>query len=178
MGNGDACGRRLCRQGGRSIYCNHLHLLPNQIRCELWQSIELILSPAVHDRNVFSFDKTSILQAPMECAQAIRECLGRRAVEEAHDRHRRLLRARCKRPCNHAAENSREMSSCDCRRFEPWPHRSSIDPTISRLPRNLYKTDHMPVRVAEHSAGHHPTTAVIGAVSAFFWRRADGEGHM
>src|SRR6516165_1917033 len=59
--NGDACGRRLCRQGGGSIYCNHRHPSPNQIRCELWQSIDLILTPAVHDRDVLSFDEGSIL---------------------------------------------------------------------------------------------------------------------
>src|SRR5262245_31108100 len=73
---------------------------------------KLILTPAVHDRDVFSFDKASILQAPMECAQAVRECLRRRAVEEAYGRHRRLLRARRERPRgNRAAEEGDEVAA-------------------------------------------------------------------
>lgn len=44
------------------------HPSPNQIGCELWQSSESILSPAVHARDVLSFDEARTLQAPMECA--------------------------------------------------------------------------------------------------------------
>ena len=87
---------------------------PNQIRCKLRQSINLILTPAVHDRDVLSFDKANILQAPMECAQAVRECLRRRAVEEAHGRHRGLLRMRRERPRGRsAAEQDDEIAPSD-----------------------------------------------------------------
>jgi hypothetical protein len=67
-----------------------------------------------------SFRSASILQAPMECAQAVGECFRRRAVEEAHGRHCRLLRARCQRPRGRRAASRRLIRS---------PHRHVRGPT-------------------------------------------------
>src|SRR5262245_61156015 len=109
--DGDGCGRSLCRQRRRTICGNHRHPSPNQLRCELWQSIRLILSPAVHYRDVLSFDEAGIFQAPVECAQAVSERFGRGAVEEANRRNRRLLRARRERPRRRAAEQRDELAA-------------------------------------------------------------------
>jgi hypothetical protein len=95
----DGCVRRLgrhCRnrtQGG-----DHGDLPVNQIGHQLGQSIRLILGPAVYDRHVLAFDIVGILEALAECAQPVRDRIGRCAVEEADHRHRRLLRPRRERP--------------------------------------------------------------------------------
>ena len=84
---------------------------PNQIRCEPWQSIDLIFYPSGTRSRHSLLRKASILQAPMECAQAFRECLRRRAIEEAHGRHHRLLCPRRERPRCRAAREGDELAS-------------------------------------------------------------------
>src|SRR5262249_20695865 len=68
---------------------------------------KLVLGPAVHNRDVLSFDKAGILQATVKCPQAVREHLRRGAVEEPNHRHRRLLRVRRERPCGGCTADER-----------------------------------------------------------------------
>src|SRR5262245_33242286 len=70
----------------------------DQIGCQLWQPIELALSPAVLDRDVLAFGIARILQAPAKCTQAFREPVGRYGAEETDYWHRRLLRPCRQRP--------------------------------------------------------------------------------
>src|SRR5262245_20015672 len=75
------------------------------------QSIDLILSPAVDDRYVVALDIAGVLEALVECAQTIHRRVRRLAVAEPDYRHRRLLRARRKRPCHRrAAEQGDELA--------------------------------------------------------------------
>src|SRR5262249_28833865 len=106
--DGDGCGRSFCRQHRRTIRGNHRHPSSNQIRCEHRQSIRLILRPAVHYRDILSFDEAGMLQALLECAQAVSERLGRGAVEEPDHWHRGLLRPRRQRPRRRRAAEHRD----------------------------------------------------------------------
>src|SRR5262249_15047845 len=156
--DGDGCGRSLCRQRRRTIRGNHRHPAPNQLRCELWQSIRLILSPAVHYRDILSFDEADILQATVECAQAVSECLGRGAVEEANRRHGRLLCARRKWPgCCCTAEQRDELAALHSITSSARPVSGSdtVSPSalaILRLRTSVYLT----ARVTGRSVGFSP----------------------
>src|SRR6516162_7726018 len=62
----------------------------------------------------------------MECAQAVWECLRRRAVEEAHGRHPRLLRARRERPRGRrAAEQGDELAPFQLSELHSSPSQST-----------------------------------------------------
>ena len=74
------------------------------------QSIHLIFGPAVFDRDVLALDMAGFFEALAKCAQAVGERVGRCAVEKPDHRHRRLLRARRKRP-RAAAPPSSVMNS-------------------------------------------------------------------
>ncbi len=50
----------------------------------------------------------------MECAQTVRARVSSCGVEEPDHRHRRLLRARRKRPCRRAAEQRYEIAAFHC----------------------------------------------------------------
>ena len=94
--------------GGTAGRGDHGDLPANQIGRQRRQSIELIVGPAILDRHVLALDKAGLLQALAECAQAIRERVGRCGVEEPDHRHRRLLRARRERPRRRRAAEQRD----------------------------------------------------------------------
>jgi len=58
----------------------------------------LTFGPAIFDSNVLTFDVTHLAQTAAECSDELRKPCGRRVGEIADHRHRRLLRARRKRP--------------------------------------------------------------------------------
>src|SRR5262245_16508642 len=65
----DGCGRRLgcnCRWG--VMRSDHCYLTPDQIGCEVWQSIGLGLRPAILDRHVLALGITGFTNALPECA--------------------------------------------------------------------------------------------------------------
>jgi hypothetical protein len=89
---------------------NHGNLAPNQFTSECRQLIKLVLGPAVFDCDVLALDQAAVLEALTKCAEQMRVGGGRCAVEEADDRHRRLLRARPERPRGRAAEQRHELA--------------------------------------------------------------------
>src|SRR5262249_48037712 len=75
---------------------------------------DLILGEAVHDCDVLALDIAGVLEALAKRAQTVRHHVGRSAVEEPDHRHRRLLRARRKRPRNGSAgQKADEISTTD-----------------------------------------------------------------
>ena len=83
----------------------------NEVSRQLRQPIELILRPAVFDRDVLALDIAGVFEALAKCAQTLRKRVGRRGVEEPDHRHRRLLRPRRERPrCRRAAEQRDELA--------------------------------------------------------------------
>src|ERR1700730_155730 len=78
---------------------DHRHLTAYQIGCEVWQSVGLVLRPAIFDRQILAFDITSFFQNLAERAQAVCVKVGRIDGKESYHRHRGLLRTRRKRPC-------------------------------------------------------------------------------
>ena len=93
-------GRRLDGDGwsGSAMRDDDRDLPANKIGRQPRQPVELVLGPAVFDRDVLAFDIPCVLQALAKSAQAIRETLGRYRAEETDHRHRRLLRPRRERP--------------------------------------------------------------------------------
>src|SRR6516164_2801707 len=87
---------------------NHGKLAPNQFTSECRQLIKLVLGPAVFDCDVLALDQAAVLEALTKCAEQMRVGGGRCAVEEADDRHRRLLRARRERPSSRQAAEKRD----------------------------------------------------------------------
>src|SRR5262249_24769003 len=106
-GREDDRNRRCCRLGHRGrrngAYGNHRHLTANQVGRECGQSIIVTLCPAIFDRNVLAFDVAGLLQTLAEGGHVTRVSLWRCAVEEPDHRHRRLLRARRKRPSGYTS---------------------------------------------------------------------------
>src|SRR5262249_12228213 len=90
---------------------SHGNLAPNQFTSECRQLIKLVLGPAVFDCDVLALDQAAVFEALTKCAEQMRVGGGRCAVEEADDRHRRLLRARRERPRGRrAADKSDELA--------------------------------------------------------------------
>src|SRR5262249_8125813 len=100
------------RYTGRSDYGN---LTTNKISRQHWQSIKLILGPAVFDRHVLARDIASLLQALAERPQPFRDRIGRSGVQIPDHRHRRLLRACRERPSACRAADARDDVARRCR---------------------------------------------------------------
>ena len=62
------------------------------------------MGPAVFDCDVLAFDEAALLETLTERRHKVRNVLGRQNVDEANDRHCRLLRPRRERPRCRAAE--------------------------------------------------------------------------
>src|SRR6266568_4628593 len=91
-----------------TLGCDNCDPSASQIDGKSRQSIEVVLGGTVQDRHVLAFDKTRLLEALLESAQLV---LVRRLGEESNHRHRRLLRARRKRPSyRRAAEKGDELA--------------------------------------------------------------------
>jgi len=93
-----------------------------QRRLTSWQPIESALRPAVFDHDVLALDVAGLLQALAECAQAVREWVGRQRVQKPDRGLRRLLRARRHRPrscCAAQCEYEFSPSDVDCHATPP-----------------------------------------------------------
>jgi translation elongation factor EF-G len=90
---------------------DHGHLAVNEVRGELRQPIVAALCPAIFDPDVATLDEARVLQATAKAGDEVCEGSGRGDAEEAHHRHRRLLRARRERPRHRAAEKANELTS-------------------------------------------------------------------
>src|SRR5262249_37135235 len=102
--------QRRVRTSGRN---DHGDLSANQFRYQRRYAIDLILTPAVFDRDVLALDMAGILEALTERAHTVRLRIRRTRVDEADHRHRRLLRARRKGPRRRAAEQRDELTASD-----------------------------------------------------------------
>src|SRR5262245_50724325 len=67
-----------------------------------------MLRPAKFDGNILALDVARLFQAAAECSDERRPLIGRAAVQMADHRHRRLLRARGKRPRRRRAAEQRD----------------------------------------------------------------------
>src|SRR5262245_17666273 len=108
----DCRSRRLgcnCRRG--VMRSDHRHLTAYQIGCEVGQSVDLVLRPAILDRHILALDVAGFTKALPECGQIARTIDRPRAAQETYHRHRRLLRARRKRPRRCAADEHDELAS-------------------------------------------------------------------
>src|SRR5215475_11258046 len=106
----DRRSRRLgynCR--GDVMRSDHRHLTAYQIGCEVGQSLDLVLRPAILDHDILALDVAGFTNPLPEGGQITCTIGKRRTAEETDHRHRRLLRARRERPCNcRASEESDE----------------------------------------------------------------------
>jgi hypothetical protein len=66
--NRDYHGCGLDRECGSSGCGNHGNLAANQFGSQRRQSIDLIVGPAIFDRDIVALDKAGLLQALVECA--------------------------------------------------------------------------------------------------------------
>jgi hypothetical protein len=110
--DGDRRGCRLGRQRGRTVTGDEYGDLPaNQVRCLRRQAIVLTLYPTVFNRDVLAFNIAGFGQRLAEACEDRPTLRQRRTAEEPDHRHRRLLCARRKRPCDGCvAEECDEVS--------------------------------------------------------------------
>src|SRR5262245_19126854 len=103
---GSGLGRQ--RRVGTSGCDDHGDLPANQFSYQRRYPIDLILTPAVFDRDVLALDMSGILKALAECAYTVRLSIGRTRVDDANHRRRGLLRARRNRPRGRNAADKRD----------------------------------------------------------------------
>src|SRR5262249_32543222 len=87
---------------------DHGDLPANQFGRQRWQSLHLILSPAVFDRDVLVLDIAGILEALAKSAQTLGRPVRRCRVEEPNNRQRALLRASRGRPRSRRTAKQRD----------------------------------------------------------------------
>ena len=92
---------------------DHGHLTAHQIGCEVGQSVDLVLRPAILDHDILALDVAGFTNALPECCHETCSVGKRRTAEKPNHRHRGLLRARRERPSRRAAERGQEFSSFD-----------------------------------------------------------------
>src|SRR5262245_31638947 len=111
----DRRSRRLgynCR--GDVMRSDHRHLTAYQIGCEVGQSLDLVLRPAILDHDILALDVAGFTNPLPEGGQITCTIGKRRTAEETDHRHRRLLRARRERPrCCRAADERDELAPPD-----------------------------------------------------------------
>ena len=111
--DGDRRRRLLRRRSGIGDGYNHADRPADQFRRQLRQPINRFFRPAVDDRCVLTLDIADRFQTIAECAQAIRNRVGRSDPQKPDDGHRRLLRARRERPRRSAADQRDEIAAFD-----------------------------------------------------------------
>src|SRR5262249_32151296 len=87
---------------------DHRDLTAYQIACEVGQSVDLVLRPAILDHDILALDVAGFANALPECGQIACTISKRRAAEESDHWHRRLLRACRKRPRRRRAADQRD----------------------------------------------------------------------
>src|SRR5262249_914166 len=144
-----ARGRRLGSEGrdsrGRG---NHAHLTMNQIGRQCRQPFVFLSGEAIFDRDVLTLDKACVFQALTEGGQELRSVTGSPGGEEPDYRHRRLLRARRKRPtCCRTAEPRNDLgaSHVEHRASSPSPYPAGSGYQRGRGPQqSVYRTLSLP----------------------------------
>jgi hypothetical protein len=78
----------------------HDHRRPTagQLDRQLGQPVVSALSPSIFERDILAFDEARCIQSPLNGRETETADLLRAAEKDADHGHRRLLRARCKRP--------------------------------------------------------------------------------
>src|SRR5262245_47764049 len=108
----DRRSRRLgynCR--GDVMRSDHRHRTTYQIGCEVGQSLDLVLRPAILDHDILALDVAAFTNPLPEGGQITCTIGKRRTAEETDHRHRRLLRPRRERPSRRAAEQCDEVAA-------------------------------------------------------------------
>ena len=106
--DGDRRRRLLRRRSGIGDGYNHADRPADQFRRQLRQPINRFFRPAVDDRCVLTLDIADRFQTIAECAQAIRNRVGRSDPQKPDDGHRRLLPARREWPRGCRATEQRD----------------------------------------------------------------------
>ena len=96
------------RQHRRRVADDHGRLPAHQIGGEARQPIRLIVSPALLDDDIASFDEPFLAQPFAEFRHEVRKRRGDRVAKKPDHRHRRLLRARRERPRRRRAAEQRD----------------------------------------------------------------------
>src|SRR6516162_3555662 len=110
----DRCGRSFGRlgSGGVAGRNDNGNAAADEVSHERRQAIVSPIQPMVLDRHVLALDVPGFVEAFTERSGNARGGIGRPNVDEADDRHRRLLRPRRKRPSGcRAAEKGDELAS-------------------------------------------------------------------
>src|SRR5262249_21482764 len=106
----NSSGRGRARRPRKAVGNNHRHFTTNQIAREARKPIQMIVGIALLDHEVLPLDEPRLLQAPTERLDQFSERVRRRAAKKADHRHRRLLRARRKRPSGSATKQRDEVA--------------------------------------------------------------------
>jgi len=96
------------RQNRRRVADDHGRLQAHQIGGKAWQSIRLIVSPALLDDDIASFDEPFLAQPFAEFRHEVRKRRGERVAKKPDHRHRSLLRVRRNRPRSSRATEQRD----------------------------------------------------------------------
>src|SRR5262249_46371862 len=109
---------------------NHGHLTMNQISRQCGQPFVLIPGEAIFDSDVLTLDKACVFQTLTERGEELWGVVGCPGGEDPDHRHRRLLRARRRRPCDrHARGTGDERASFNS--IPAWAVAGSVDGTSS-----------------------------------------------
>src|SRR5262249_760507 len=98
------------RRSGTAASDNDRDAFANQIARQSRQPVQLVLGPAVLNRDVLALGLARFLQALPKSGKRIGEHLGRLGMEKA-DRRYRLLRPHRERPRSSAAEQRDELAA-------------------------------------------------------------------
>src|SRR5262245_56836321 len=98
--------------------------------CSCACTIELIVGPAILDRDVLTFYKASFLQALAEPPQTIRQRVRRSGIKKHDHRHRGLLRVRRERPCCRCAAEQRDELAAVAHSITSSARASSVGGTV------------------------------------------------
>ena len=95
----------------RACCCgNYGHSSTDQLGCKRRQPIQLVLRPAVLDRDAFALDVADFLQALSKCGDHVRIQLWCRCAQESDDWNRRLLPPRSQRPRRRTTEGAEKFA--------------------------------------------------------------------
>src|SRR5262245_36216765 len=89
---------------------NHGHVTTHKISCQVWQSIELPICPAVFGADIHTFPIALRILALPNLAHHYRVALGNTTTEAADDGHCGLLRACLDRPRKYLTQQGQDLS--------------------------------------------------------------------
>src|SRR6516165_7731557 len=111
----DARGQRLGgKRAERVSGCgNHVHLAMNEIGRQFGHATAIVLAPAELDHEIPALDEAGFAQALAESGRDIAASRRGIGAQKPHHWHRRLLRARRRRPRRRTAEKRDEIAAPD-----------------------------------------------------------------